>query len=93
MNVVWKNVTIADSAKKIVVEGNHYFPPNSVRREFLKKSEKHSSCIWKGVASYYHVKVNDQYIKDTAWHYPDPKGKAGDIKDYIVFDKEIEVKN
>jgi uncharacterized protein (DUF427 family) len=74
-----------------VVENNHYFPPDSVKREYLKESDTHTTCPWKGEASYYTVVVNDTVNKDAAWYYPEPKEAAKQIKDYVAFSKGVEV--
>jgi uncharacterized protein (DUF427 family) len=85
MKAVWNGVTLAESDKTIVVEGNHYFPPDSVRRELLQSSATHTTCHWKGEASYYTVAVDGQSNKDAAWFYPSPKPEAAEIKDYVAF--------
>lgn len=91
MKAVWNGVVIAESDKTIVVEGNHYFPPESVRREYLQPSDTHTTCPWKGVASYYHVVVGDQVNRDAAWYYPEPKPAASHIKDYVAFWRGVQV--
>ena len=70
MKAIWNGAVIAESDATIVVEGNHYFPPESVRREYLQPSDTHTTCPWKGVASYYHVVVGDQVNRDAASYYP-----------------------
>jgi len=91
MKAIWKDVTLAESDDTIVVEGNHYFPPDSVKRDYLKESATHTTCPWKGEASYFTVVVNDAVNKDAAWYYPEPKEAAQQIKDYVAFWKGIEV--
>lgn len=91
MKAIWKNAVIADSDDIIKVEGNCYFPPESVNHEYLRESSTHTICSWKGTASYYDVVVDDQVNIDAAWYYPDPKEKAQDIKAYIAFWRGIEV--
>ncbi|MBV9690782.1 MAG: DUF427 domain-containing protein [Ktedonobacteraceae bacterium] len=81
----WNGATLAESDECIVVEGNQYFPPNSVNRDYLQQSDTHTTCSWKGVASYYTVVVNGKENKDAAWYYPQPKDAAGQIKDYVAF--------
>lgn len=79
-------VTIASSDDTRIVEGNHYFPPDSVRKEFFRPTETHTTCPWKGRASYYTVAVGDtDPLIDAAWYYPEPKSRAAEIKDYIAF--------
>lgn len=87
----WNNAIIAESDRCKIVEGNHYFPPDAVKREYLRPSEKHTTCGWKGVASYYHVVVDGETNKDAAWYYPDTKPAADNIKDYIAFWRGVEV--
>ena len=75
------------------MEGNQYFPVDSINKEFLKSSETHTVCHWKGTASYYDVVVEGQINKDAAWYYPDPSEKAMPIKDYIAFWRGVEITN
>ena len=91
MKAVWHDAVIAESNDTIVVEGNHYFPPDAINREHFKASDTHTTCPWKGEASYYDVVVEDQTNKDAAWYYPQPKEAAGQIKDYIAFWKGVKV--
>ncbi len=91
MRAVWRDTVIAESDATIVVENNHYFPPDSVKREFLRESDRHSTCFWKGRASYYHVVVDGDENTDAAWYYPEPKQRASEIKGYIAFWKGVEV--
>jgi uncharacterized protein (DUF427 family) len=74
-----------------VVEGNQYFPPGAVKREHLRPSEKHTTCPWKGVASYYDVVVDGQVNEDAAWYYPEPKDAAKQIKDHVAFWRGVTV--
>ena len=91
MKAVWNETVIAESDDTIVVEGNHYFPPDSIKKEFFEESGTHSRCFWKGVASYYNVVVNGETRKDAAWYYPEPREEAAAIKNYIAFWKGIKV--
>lgn len=91
MKAIWKDTIIADSDATIVVEGNHYFPPASVHKEFLRPSDHHTFCSWKGRASYYHVAVDGAVNKDAAWYYPDAKPEADNIKGYIAFWHGVEI--
>lgn len=93
MKAIWNNVILAESSETIVIEGNHYFPPSSVKFDFLNQSDTHTSCIWKGSASYYSISVNGQINFDAAWYYANPKQKASSIKDYIAFWKGIEIRD
>lgn len=82
---VWNGAVIAESDQTIVVEGNHYFPPDTVRREYLAESENHTTCHWKGLASYHDIRVDGKVNRDGAWYYPDPSKAAAQIKDYVAF--------
>ncbi len=91
MKAVWNGKVIARSNETIVVENNHYFPPDSVNSAFLRPSQTHTVCPWKGEASYYDIIVNGETNKDAAWYYPEPKAAAENIKDYIAFWKGVEI--
>lgn len=91
MKAIWNNEIIAESENTVVVEGNHYFPPQSVKKEFLSKSPTQTSCPWKGEASYYTLSVNGKINKDAAWYYPSPFEKAQMIKDHVAFWKGVSV--
>lgn len=88
---VWKDVVLAESDQTIVVEGNHYFPPDSIKSEFFVESSTHTTCPWKGLASYYNVQVNGETNKDAAWYYPTPKDAAKQIGGYIAFWRGVKV--
>ncbi len=81
----WNGVTIAESTDCVVVEGNQYFPVEAVKQEYLRTSDTHTTCPWKGLASYYSLEVNGEVNKDAAWYYPEPKDAAKQIKDHIAF--------
>ena len=87
----WNGETIAKSDKTIVIEGNDYFPADSIVADHFKPSETHTTCSWKGVASYYNVVVGGQTNKDAAWYYPDVKDAAKEIKGYVAFWKGVKV--
>ena len=91
MKATWNSATIAESDKTIVIEGNHYFPPDAITSEHFQPSDKHTTCPWKGEASYYDVVVNGEVNKDAAWYYPEPKAAAAEIKDYIAFWRGVKV--
>ena len=88
---LWGGRVIADSGATVVVEGNHYFPPDAVKKQFLKSSSHTSICPWKGTARYYHVEVDGLRSENAAWYYPDPKPAASEIKDRIAFWKGVRV--
>lgn len=91
MKAIWKNTVLAESEDTIVVEGNHYFPADSLAAGHFKQSETHSVCAWKGKASYYHVSVNGETNSDAAWYYPEPKQEAELIKGRIAFWRGVSV--
>lgn len=91
MKAIWKNSIIAESDDIIRVEGNCYFPSDSVNHEFLRESSTYTLCSWKGKASYYDVVVGDAVNRDAAWYYPDPNQKAMNIKNHIAFWHGIEM--
>jgi len=82
---IWDGVVLAESDHCEVVEGNQYFPPDSIKRSYFKDSATHTVCPWKGTASYYDIVVNGQTNKDAAWYYPIPKDAAKQIKDHVAF--------
>ena len=88
---IWNGAIIAESKVTIVVEGNHYFPPDSVNRAYLKENPRHTTCPWKGVASYYDIEVDGQVNQGGAWYYPRPKTAARQIKDYVAFWRGVRV--
>lgn len=79
--------TIASADTYEIVEGNIYFPPSSLKKEYIKPTETHSFCPWKGKASYYTIEVDGKVLKDAAWYYPEPLEKAEKIKDHVAFCK------
>jgi uncharacterized protein (DUF427 family) len=88
---IWNGAVLAESDQCEVVEGNQYFPPQAIKREYFKPSSAHTTCPWKGEASYYTIEVNGQVNKDAAWYYPSPKDAAKRIKDYVAFWKGVTV--
>ncbi|MBD2180952.1 DUF427 domain-containing protein [Planktothrix sp. FACHB-1355] len=88
---VWNGATLAESDRTIVVEGNHYFPPDAIDKQYFKESSTHTTCPWKGVASYYTIEVNGQENKDAAWYYPQAKDKAKNIEGYVAFWRGVKV--
>ncbi len=88
---VWNGQVVAESDQTVVVEGNHYFPPDSINLEFLRDSEDHTRCPWKGVASYYDVVVDGEVSRGGAWFYPDPSRAAKKIKNHIAFWRGVRV--
>jgi len=93
MKAIWNGEVIAESDKIINLEGNKYFPVQSVKKEFLKENETRTVCHWKGTASYFDVIVDGVVNEDAAWYYPDPSAMAGKIKDYVAFWKGVEIRD
>lgn len=93
MKAEWNGKVIAESDKTVVIESNHYFPPDSVRQEYLKPSSTTTVCPWKGTAHYYNVVVVGKENRDAAWYYPSPKEAAAEIKDHVAFQRGINVAN
>ncbi|HAK59244.1 MAG TPA: hypothetical protein DCO77_02525 [Nitrospiraceae bacterium] len=91
MKARWHEVILAESEGTVVVEGNHYFPPQSVVREYIRESATRSLCPWKGQAHYYDIVVDGDVNKDAAWSYPDPKEAARNIKDHVAFWKGVAI--
>jgi uncharacterized protein (DUF427 family) len=88
---VWNGAVLAESDRTEVVEGNHYFPPDSLKREFFRASATHTVCSWKGTASYYDVVVNGKENPDAAWYYPSPLPAAQNIAGQVAFWKGVQV--
>jgi uncharacterized protein (DUF427 family) len=91
MKATWNGATIAESDDTVVVEGNHYFPAGTLRREYLQPSEKTSFCPWKGTASYWSVEVGGERADDSVWFYREPYRKAEMVRDRVAFWKGVEV--
>ncbi len=91
MRAVWNDTVIAESDDTVVVEGNHYFPRSSVRDDVLVESDTHTSCPWKGEASYFSLTVDGETNRDAAWYYPQPKSAAAEITDRVAFWKGVTV--
>lgn len=91
MKAIWNGAILAESDQTIVVEGNHYFPPDAIHREHFTDSNTHSTCPWKGLASYYNVVAAGQINKDAAWYYPAPKDAAKQITGYVAFWRGVKV--
>ncbi len=88
---VWNEVVLAESNRCIEIEGNQYFPPDSINREYFRESDHHTWCPWKGEASYYHIVVGDKENSNAAWYYPNPKEAAKEIKNYTAFWRGVQV--
>ena len=96
MKAMWRGQTIADSTDTMLIEGNYYFPPESVNKDFLQPSKRVYLCYWKGLARYYHISKGNQIVKSSAWYYPKPtklskKIMRRDFSNYIAFDRQIKI--
>ena len=91
MKAIWNGQVLAESNDTVVVEGNHYFPADSVNKDFVRESTLHTTCPWKGLASYYHVDVNGDVNQDAAWYYPTTSVAAKKIEGYVAFCRGVEV--
>jgi uncharacterized protein (DUF427 family) len=91
MKAKWNGAVLAESEETVVVEGNHYFPPDSINRDYLREGDYHTTCPWKGRASYYDVVVDSDVNENAAWTYPQPMQAARQITDYIAFWKGVAV--
>ena len=91
MKAIWEDTLVAESDKTIIIEGNHYFPPDSIKTEHFSPSDTQSTCHWKGTANYYHQQVGDKSNPAAAWYYPEPKQAARQIKGFVAFWRGIKV--
>jgi uncharacterized protein (DUF427 family) len=93
MKAIWNHQVIAESDETVVVENNHYFPIQSVNKGYLIESATHTTCPWKGEASYYTLEVDGRSNPDAAWYYPQPKEAAQNIKNYVAFWKGVKIED
>lgn len=91
MEAKWNNKTVASSNNTVVVEGNHYFPEDSINKELFKPSTHTTTCPWKGTAKYYNIEVDGKTNENAAWYYPEPKDAASQIKNHVAFWKGVKV--
>ncbi len=91
MRAIWNDQVIAESSDTVVIENNHYFPHDAIKKEYFKSSDTHSVCPWKGEAHYYSVEVDGKTNKDAAWYYPEVKELAKGIKNKVAFWKGVQV--
>ena len=87
----WNGVTLAESDETVVVDGKHYFPPGTVRREYLEESTTRSVCPWKGTATYFHIRAGGDVNSDAAWTYAEPKAASKDVQHYVAFWKGVDI--
>lgn len=88
---IWEGAVLAQSDRTVEVEGNHYFPLDSITCEYFQPNQQHTVCPWKGTASYYDVIVNGKTNPSAAWYYPEPKSAAKQIKDHVAFWRGVQV--
>lgn len=93
MKAICNGQVLAESNDTIVIENNHYFPPNTINQGFFKSTDTHTVCPWKGLASYYTITVDGNENPDAAWYYPEPKDAAAGIKNYVAFWKGVTVED
>ena len=91
MKAIWNNQILAESDKTVIIENNNYFPPDSLNKEFFRSSELHSTCPWKGKASYYSLEVDGKENKDAAWYYENPSELVKGIKNHVAFWRGVKV--
>jgi len=91
MKAIWNDVIIAESSDTVVIENNHYFPPDAIHSEYFNKSETHSHCPWKGDASYFNITVLGETNTDAAWYYPETRHAAKPIEGYVAFWKGVTI--
>lgn len=91
MKAIWNGIVLAESNNTEEVEGNQYFPPESVNREYLQETDFHTTCVWKGISSYYTIKNGDKTLENGAWYYPEPSDAAARIKDYVAFYSKVKI--
>ncbi len=89
MKAMWSGAVLAESSETVVVEGNHYFPLSAINKEYFRQSKTHTTCPWKGEASYYDVVVDEAVNRDAAWYYAEPKEAARNITDHVAFWKGV----
>lgn len=88
---VWNGVVLAEAARTVRIEGNHYFPPESLNREFFEDSPSKTVCPWKGMASYYTLRAGEDVVPDLAWYYPHPSPLARRIKNHVAFYGQVRI--
>jgi len=91
MKAIWNDTVLAESDDTVVVEGNHYFPPDSLHREYFRASDHRTTCPWKGTASYYTIIADGETNENAAWTYPEPKDAAAQIEDHVAFWRGVAV--
>ena len=91
MKATWNGAVLAESDQTVEVEGNQYFPPDTINKQYFQESETHTICSWKGEASYYNIVVDGKLNEDAAWYYPATKSAADEIRGYVAFWKGVKV--
>jgi len=91
MKAIWNGKVVAESNDTVIIENNHYFPADSLNKDFFKETEHHSTCPWKGLANYYSLTVDGKVNQHAAWYYPEPSSAAKAIKGKVAFWKGVQV--
>ena len=91
MKAILSGTVLADSDTTVMVEGNHYFPPDSINHEYFDSADLTTVCPWKGTASYYTVSVDGEEFANLAWYYPAPKDAAAEIRDHVAFSPQVTI--
>lgn len=91
MKAIWNGKVLAESNDTVEVEGNYYFPSDSINKEYFEKSDTNTVCSWKGTANYYTLNVDGEKNADAAWYYADAKSEAKNIENYVAFWKGVEI--
>lgn len=91
MKAIWNDIVLAESDDIEEVEGNIYFPPESLKKDYFSESNQHTVCVWKGVASYYNIETWNKQIDNAAWYYHEPSKEAERIKDYVAFYPQVKI--
>ncbi|MFY0626145.1 MAG: DUF427 domain-containing protein [Reichenbachiella sp.] len=91
MKAIWNGAVLAESDETVIIENNHYFPESSINKEYFSKSSTHTTCPWKGVASYYTIDANGDSNEDAAWYYPSASALAKKIEGYVAFWKGVKI--
>lgn len=88
---IWNETVLAQSNDTVIIDGNHYFPPESVNKQYFQESNTHTTCPWKGTANYYDIEVNGKTNRDAAWFYPNAKEKAKHFEGYLAFWRGVKI--
>lgn len=93
MKAVWQGAVVAESEETLVIDGNHYFPPHSVKAEYVSPSRTRTLCPWKGIARYHALEVNGEVLRDAVWSYPHPLPWIRRLREHVAFSSDVEVRS